>query len=228
MGSAWDRALAVLQGRVRPVPRDVLRVGFALAPAMVKRVFMRRWIPELFPWLRPEARREVEAQLVDSAAGEPLRHERRLRRLLGSPTDRIGLEGLEALAADRGVIVAHPLRDPRFLAALAALPTADRRRSRSESMEALVGDLLPADVLRRSTKSHFTDVLWGGASVELAGSWDGDSVDAQLVDVEQLRREWRSAEPDTQTITLLQSVWLTRARAAAARPPAATPSSAAG
>ena len=228
MGSAWDRAVAVLQGRVRPVPRDILRVGFALAPAVVKRAFMRRWLPDLFPWLRPEARREVETRVVAAAAGEPLRHERRLRRLLGSPTDRIGLEGLEALAADRDAIVAHPLRDPRFLAALAALPPADRRRSRSESMEDLVGDLLPGDVLRRSTKSHFTDVLWGGASVELAASWDGDSVDAQLVDVEQLRREWRSAEPDTQTITLLQSVWLTRARAGADRPRAAMPSSAAG
>ena len=37
MGSPWDRAVSVLQGRVRPVPRDILRVGFALAPAMVKR-----------------------------------------------------------------------------------------------------------------------------------------------------------------------------------------------
>ena len=89
-------------------------------------------------------------------------------------------------------------------------------------------DLLPGDVLHRSTKSHFTDVLWGEASLELATSWDGDSVDAHLVDVEQLRLAWSSAEPDTQTITLLQSVWWRRARAAAARPPAATPSSAAG
>ena len=95
-------------------------------------------------------------------------------------------------------------------------------------MEALVGDLLPGDVLRRSTKSHFTDVLWGEASLEQATSWDGDSVDAQLVDVEQLRLAWRSAEPDTQTITLLQSVWWRRARAGAARPPAAIPSSAGG
>ena len=228
MGSPWDRALAVLQGRVRPVPRDILRVGFALAPAVVKRAFMRRWLPDLFPWLLPDARREVESRVVAAAAGEPLRHERRLRRLLGSPTDRIGLEGLEALAADRDVIVAHPLRDPRFLAALVALPAADGHRSRTESMEALVGDLLPGDVLRRSTKSHFTDVLWGEGSLELAAGWDGDSVDAQLVDVEQLRLAWRSADPDTQTITLLQSVWWRRARAAAARPPAVTPSSAAG
>ena len=145
MGSPWDRAVAVLQGRLRPVPRDILRVGFALAPAMVKRAFMRRWIPELFPLgcsPTPTGRR---GRVAAAAAGEPLRHERRLRRLLGSPTDRIGLQALQAVAADQDVVVAHPL--PVSWPPLAGLPPADRRRSRSESMEALVGDLPPGDVL---------------------------------------------------------------------------------
>jgi hypothetical protein len=228
MASNWDRAAAVLQGRVRPVPRDILRVGFALAPVAIKRQFIRRWLPELFPWLRPGARREVETWLATDAAREPLRRERRLRRLLGSPALRAGFRGLQALATDRDVVVAHALHDPRFLAALAALPPAEQRRSRSESMEALVGDLLPLEVLRRSTKSHFAEVLWGEASRELAAGWDGDAVDPQLVDIDELRRVWRSPEPDTRTITLLQSVWWTRARAGAARPPAAMPSSAGG
>jgi asparagine synthetase B (glutamine-hydrolysing) len=228
MGSSWDRAVAVLRGRVRPVPRDVARVGFALAPAAIKRAFIKRWLPELFPWLRPAARREVEAWIAADAAGEPLRYERRLRRLLGSPTLRTGLQGLQALAADWNVLVSHPLHDARFLAALAAQPSEHRRRSRSESMEALVGDLLPLDVLRRSAKSHFSEVLWGRASRELAASWDGDGLDPQLVDAERLRQTWTAAEPDPQTITLLQSVRSTRARAAAVRPPAAMPSSAGG
>ena len=228
MGSHWDRAVSVLQGRARPVPRDILRVGFALAPTPVKRAFMRRWVPELLPWLRPEARRRVEDWIAVDAAEEPLRRDRRLRRLLGSPAYRMGLGGLAAMAADRDVLVAHPFHDPRFLAALAALPSAARRRSRTESMDALVGDLLPPEVLRRSTKSHFVEVVWGEASRELAAGWDGDAVDDQLVDADRLRQEWRAPEPDTQTITLLQSVWWTRARADAARPPAATPSSAGG
>ena len=226
MGSSWDRAVAVLQGRVRPVPRDVLRVGFALAPVAVKRVFIRRWLPELFPLLRPAARREVEAFIADDAAREPLRRERRLRQLLGSPALRTGLRGMQALAADRDAVVAHPLHDPRFLAALAAEPSG--RRSRTESMEALVGDLLPRAVLGRSTKSHFAEVLWGRASLELAASWDGVGIDEQLVDAEGLRRVWSAAQPDTQTITLLQAVWWTQARAGAPRPLAATPTVAGG
>jgi asparagine synthase (glutamine-hydrolysing) len=226
--SAWDRQLAVLQGRARPTPRDVLRVGFALAPVAVKQRFIRRWMPELFPWLRPAARAEVEAWLARDAASEPLRRSRRLRRLLGSPVLRIGLSGLETLAADRDAIIAHPLHDAGFLAALAALPGAERHRTRSASMEALVGDLLPAEVLRRSTKAHFSEVLWGPESRALAAEWEGDAVDPEIVDVQRLREIWTSPEPDTQTITLLQSVWWSRARAGADRSPAAMPSSAGG
>jgi asparagine synthase (glutamine-hydrolysing) len=228
MGSSWDRAVAVLSGRIRPVPRDILRVGFALAPAAVKRPFIRRWLPELLPWLQPTARREVEAWVAADAAAEPLSRTRRLRRLLGSPALRTGLQGLDALAADRGVLVSHPLHHPHFLAALAAEPAEDRHRSRSEAMEVLFGDLLPAEVLRRSTKSHFAEVLWGPAGRELAASWDGDGVDPEIVDLERLRQVWTAAKPDTQTVTLLQSVWWSRARAAAGRPPAALPSSAGG
>lgn len=228
MGSTWDRAIAVLQGRVRPVPRDVLRVGFALAPAAVKRAFIRRWLPDLLPWLQPAARREVEAWVAADAAAEPLRYEGRLRRLLGSPQQRAGLAGLETLAADHEVVVTHPLHDPGFFAALAAQPARFVYRSRTESMEALVGDRLPPEVMRRSTKSHFSEVVWGPASRALAASWDGDGLDPEIVDFDVLRQIWTGLEPDTQTITLLQSVWWSRARADVGRPRAALPSSAAG
>jgi asparagine synthase (glutamine-hydrolysing) len=228
MGSRWDRAAAVLAGRVRPVPRDAIRVGFALAPVAVKRALMRRGLPEFFPWLRPAARREAEAWVVADAAGEALRHRRRLRQIHGAPALRLGLEGLAALAADHDVRLAHPLHDPGFLATLAGRPGEHRHRTRSQAMEALVGDLLPPEVLRRSTKSHFAEVLWGPASRELAASWDGDGVDPDLVDIECLRRMWAQPRPETRTITLLQSVWWQRARAAACPPPAARSSSVAG
>jgi asparagine synthase (glutamine-hydrolysing) len=228
IGSPWDRAVAVMSGRVRPVPRDVLRVGLALAPLAIKRRFIRRQLPALFPWLRPAARREVDDWIVAEAAAEPLRYRHRLRRIVASPAMQIGLQGLDALAADWDVALSHPLHDPSFLAALAAQPPEHWRRSRSESMEALVGDLLPPEVLRRSSKSVFTEVLWGPASLKLAASWDGDGVDPSLVDIERLRRIWSEPLPDTQTITLLQRVWWTRAQAAADPPPAMTPNYAGG
>ncbi len=223
MGSSWDRAVAVLQGRARPVPRDVLRVGLAVAPAAVKRAVARRRMPDLLPWLRPAARREVEAWMIAEAAAEPLRHRQRMRRLLGSPALRLGLQGLEALAADRDVLLAHPLHAAGFLAVLCAEPPAVRRRTRTEAMEALVGDLLPREVLGRSTKSHFAEVLWGPATRAWAASWDGAGIDAEIVDTERLREIWTSAEPDSQTITLLQATWRARAtETRRARPPAST------
>ncbi len=62
--STWERPLAVLRGAARPRPRDVVRVGFALAPAAVKRPVIRRRLPALAPWLRPDARRAVEAAIA--------------------------------------------------------------------------------------------------------------------------------------------------------------------
>ena len=134
MGSSWDRAVAVLQGRARPVPRDVLRIGLAVAPAAVKRSIARRRIPELLPWLRPAARREVEAWMIAEAAAEPLSHRRRLRRLLGSPALRLGLQGMRTLAADRDVLTVHPLHDAGFLA------DAVRRAARGPAALTVRGD----------------------------------------------------------------------------------------
>jgi asparagine synthase (glutamine-hydrolysing) len=228
MGSCWDRAEAVLQGRALPVPRDVLRVGLALAPVAAKRALARRRMPSPLPWLQPAARREVEDWVVAEAAEEPLGHRRRLRRLLGSPSLQLGLHGLQALASDRDVLLAHPLHTAGFLGALGAEPATVRRRTRTEAMRALVGDLLPHEVLGRSTKSHFSEVLWGPASRAWAASWDGAGIDPDVVDADRLREIWTSTEPDTQTITLLQATWSTRSRAAAGRPATATSSASGG
>ena len=51
----WERAASVLRGRVRPGPRDLLRVGVALAPASVRRWRLRRKEPPNVPWLRADA-----------------------------------------------------------------------------------------------------------------------------------------------------------------------------
>jgi hypothetical protein len=209
--SHWARAAAVVGGRVRPTPRDALRVSFALAPPPVKVQVLRRRMPDLWPWLRPAARRQVADWLVAEISREPLRRRRRYRRLLGSPAVEAGLASLAVLARDADVHVFHPFFDPRFLAALAAKP---RSRSRSDAMGEHFGDVLPAEVLRRSTKARFDEVLWAGDSRRFVEDWQGEGVDPDLVDVEWLRTDWRSAEPDTQTVTLLQSAWLTRDRAA--------------
>jgi asparagine synthetase B (glutamine-hydrolysing) len=222
--STWARQLAILRGRVRPQPRDVLRVGFALAPAAVKARLIQRRLPELCPWLQPQAQREVAAAVAAEAAREPLRWRSRYRHLLGAPAMNAGLATLAALGADDDVETIHPFCDGEFLAALAALPAARRHGSRSQAMAALVGDLLPDTLISRSTKAEFGGALWSGGSLEFARAWSGEGVDREIVDVDRLAAEWQQPEPDTHTVTLLQSLWMSQSRADARPTPAATPS----
>ena len=229
VGCNWDRAIAVLQGRVRPVPRDILRVGFALAPAAVKRVFIRRWLPELLPWLQPgrpprggevgRRRRGRRAAQVRGPAAPAAR--------IARPADR----------APRASTRSPPTTTPSWptrSTTRASSPRWPRSRPRTATARGprrwrrSSATSCPPEVLNRSTKSHFSEVVWGPASRELAAGWDGDALDPEIVDFDRLRQEWAADAPDTQTITLLQSVWWTRARAGAGRPPAALPSSAGG
>ena len=159
---------------------------------------------------------------------EPLRWKTRYRHLADSGYLEICLDSLGVLAGDYDVALAHPFQDTAFLAALAALPRGERPRTRTEAMRMLVGDLLPEPVLSRSTKARFDNVFWTEHARELVADWDGEGVDPEIVDIDRLRAEWASEPPEAHTFTLLQSVWLTRARAAGQLPAAATPSRAAG
>jgi len=226
--SSWARAIQVMRGRARPGPRNLLHVGFALSPAVVKRTAIRHWLPEICPWLRPAARRRIEAFVAAEAANEPLRWRTRYRHLADSGYMKVSLGSLAVLASAHDVELGHPFHDARFLAALAALPPARRPASRSEAMTMLVGDVLPPGLLSRSTKARFDEVFWTQYSRELVAGWQGEGVDPEIVDVDRLRAEWASPTPEAHTFTLLQSVWLTRARAAGRLPAAATPTPAAG
>jgi asparagine synthetase B (glutamine-hydrolysing) len=226
--SSWARAISVMRGRARPGPRNLAHVGFALSPAVVKRIAIRRWLPEICPWLRPAARRRIEAFVASEAASEPLRWRTRYRQLADSGYLEVSLGSLAVLASAHDVELAHPFHDRRFLAALAALPPARRPASRAEAMTMLVGDVLPPALLSRSTKARFDEVFWTEHSRELVADWQGEGVDEEIVDVDRLRAEWASPTPEAHTFTLLQSVWLTRARAAGLLPAAATPTPAAG
>jgi asparagine synthetase B (glutamine-hydrolysing) len=226
--SSWTHAFNVLKLKARPGPRNLKHVGFAFSPQFVKRAVIRRSLPEVCPWLRPAARDRIERFVAAEAASEPLRWKTRYRHLADSGYLEICLDSLGVLAGDHDVALAHPFQDTTFLAALAALPRGERPRTRTEAMRMLVGDLLPEPVLSRSTKARFDNVFWTEHARELVADWDGEGVDPEIVDIDRLRAEWASETPEAHTFTLLQSVWLTRARAAGQLPAAATPSRAAG
>ena len=211
--TSWSRAADVLQCRVRPEPRDILRVGFALAPRVVRRAILRRRLPAATSsWLKPEAQRAFSDAWLTQSATEPLAWPahvdwvRRLRYL------RVGLGSLRLLASDYDAEISHPFLDSGFASALASLSRRERFSSRTTAMRTLFGGLLPKQILERSSKTGFDEAFWGTPSREFAARWDGEGVDGQLVDTDALAAEWASPDPDPRSFLLAQALWLAQQR----------------
>jgi asparagine synthetase B (glutamine-hydrolysing) len=208
--STWFRATRVLSARVKPTPRDVLRVGFALSPRSIRRRVIRGRAPtiDLFAWLHDDVRRRAFTEWADEGATEPLRWRERCRWLLSLRYIRLGLSSLGFLAGDNDVHIVHPLADPRFVAAIAAIPARNRFEGRSEAMLGLFAGLLPEKLLTRGSKASFDRAFWSRHSRELVERWEGQGIDEELVDGEALRAMWATDDPDPRSFTLLQAVWL--------------------
>ena len=204
----WARAQAVLHRRVRPEPRDALRVGLALAHPRVRHRWMRPHVLSATPWLRPEARAELALLARADAAREPRRWDRRMTYYRRRRHLRLTVRSLELLATTRAVRVRHPLLAPRFLAALAAQGAGAGYGERTDAMLALFGDLLPPELLRRPRKAEFGRALWRSEARAFAATWDGTGVDDELVDADCLRGAWSAPSPWFGANTLLHEAWL--------------------
>jgi asparagine synthase (glutamine-hydrolysing) len=205
----------ILSGRARPERRDVLRLGFTVAPRAVKRRVKARRLPLDFAWLRPEARRELALEWADNAVRQPHGWQQLVRWVMRMRYVHVGTASLDRIAADEGVAVRHPFLARDFGEAIATLPKAERFRDRTTAMTRLFGDLLPAEVLERRTKASFDGAFWSEPSRSFARNWDGAGVDERVVDVAALRLEWAKDMPDPRTFLLAQSAWLrTRDRSA--------------
>ena len=143
---------------------------------------------------------------ASSAAGEPLRWRDHVRWCSRLRYLRVGLDNLELLAADEDALLVHPFTDVGFLSAFAEAHPADA--DRESSLRAVVGALLPDEVLARPTKSSFDGAFFSTHSRAFAASWAGEGADEEVVDIPRLRRHWRSPQPTGRTFTQLQSSWL--------------------
>jgi asparagine synthase len=206
--SRWSHALGILGGAIRPQPRDLLPVGLALAPRPLRSAILRRRTTHPCSWLRPRASRSLTEALADYSASEPLRWSGRLRWRRGLRYLEVGGQSLARLAGDANVLLVHPFLDLGFVAALAALPRRGRSTHRTTTMRAFFGDVLPDEVLSRTSKASFDSVFWGDESRAFVERWRGEGVDTELVDPVALREVWTQPAPDARSFTLLQSVWL--------------------
>lgn len=204
----FGHAQSVLHRRVAPRPRDVVRVGFALAPASVRRVAYRRrgvFVPR---WLSPDAGAAYAGALLERAAGEPRRWDRRVAWHAGARALYLAQRNLALIGARDDVEVANPLLDPEFLAALASEGGAAGFGDRTEAMRHLAGDLLPPETVARVSKAAFGDAVWLDAARDFVESWDGAGLDPGLVDPEPLRAAWRAEYPVFHSWTMLHEAWL--------------------
>jgi asparagine synthase (glutamine-hydrolysing) len=212
----WRRLADALARRRAPGPRDLLRLGFALAPARLRHPLLaRRAALASLPWLRPQARAAVRALQASRQAHEPVRWPRFVAKLATRRDVALALGFLTTIGADLDVEVRAPLVDERFLGAVGRAGGSTGFGDRSAAMRCVFQDALPSPVLTRSDKAVFTGAFWTDEAREFAERWSGDGLDGSVVDPDAVRQTWLAEPPDYRSAMLLQIAWLHDHRAAA-------------
>lgn len=198
----------------RPRVRAVKWTGYYTLPLAARQRMAASFPPVQLPWLRPGANAELNARKRAGDRGGRSWQED-LERLIDGRYLELLRSALDTFAAQEGIRLVEPFYDPRFMRAVAPTVPRSGYPSRGKALEALFSDLLPRDVLYRSTKAHFTSSLWGPRSRAFIEAWDGSGVDDAIVDPERLHAEWRRPRPDIRAATVLQAAWLAGQRAQA-------------
>jgi hypothetical protein len=179
-----------------------------VAPQSVRRAALgrRNWFTP--DWLTPLARRHFLDRIVQRAAGEPRRWDRRVLWHARSRALQVTMDSLTTLAGPFDVQVAHPLLDPRVIWAMGREGGSAGYGDRTSAMRHLFGDLLPVETIERRSKAVFGGAVWRDEARRFAEEWDGRGFDAELVIPELLQDEWRSPHPVFHSWSLLQVAWL--------------------
>jgi asparagine synthetase B (glutamine-hydrolysing) len=206
-GWYWGRAVRVLAGRLRPRPRDVLRVAHLLAPAPVRRAARGHRAGSHLrpPWLSAAA--VPEFRRLRAASVQPRRSDRYVGSLLASRHFQLMRRQLDLISSPAEVTMEHPFLDPAVLAAYATWSGRLGRGTRTDVMRALFGDLLSAEALSRSGKARFGDVYLASHTREFGATWDGSGIDPELVDADALRAVIARPNGETRHGVLVQWLW---------------------
>jgi hypothetical protein len=219
-GEGGDQVLGVAHHRIAPVtalvrsPRPIrwrrlAAVMQTCAPGAVRAREVRHSLAAApRPWLRPVALEELVRQLEQVERDRPLSFAASVRAIAQRRGEVLGTSNRQFLALAHGVELVSPFLDPDFLEAAAAHGGLLGRGTRTAVLRELVSDLLPPDVLTRTTKATFNTCYVTARSREFAREWAGEGVDPDLIDCEELRLSWLSDWPAPATAALLQSCWV--------------------
>jgi asparagine synthase (glutamine-hydrolysing) len=218
-GWLYSHTAQALSGRVRPGSHDLLLAAYALTPRPGKRLAQRRRARRL-PWLRPDAQRRFAEAVGDARSRLPLSFDAYLASLARSRSHRAASWTLSLLAADADALLADPLDDPGFVAALGRAGGRRGLGDRTAVMRLLFDGILPDELLTRPDKARFPYVYFRAPSRAFARRFDGEGLDPELVDPEILRAAWLALMPPGSSALALQAAWLASARRQVEQPAA--------
>ena len=174
---------------------------------------------QLFPWLRPQAARDVTREVARFQAREPLAWRAFLHWHLRRRTTRTIAHNLSLIASEYDALSLQPLLGRAFVASLARCGGILGFATRTDAMTFLAEDLLPAAILGRETKPGFNTAYFTDIARGFAKDWDGRGVNEELVDPEKLQSAWLSQVPNASSFALLQAAWLAKHKAGTPRAP---------
>lgn len=178
----------------------------AAPPPGRRRILHARTEP--IAWLRPAVNEERRRRTVAHIAPQPLRWDASLHHALGQRASIVGGQTLDTIAGGANCTLVQPLGAAGFVAALAAVGGRWGPGGRSAVVRMLAGDLLPVEVVTRTSKASFNASRFGLATAEFVRSWDGTGLDDELVDPDELRRAWAADVVPATAAMLLQAAWL--------------------
>jgi len=214
LGRSLDSARAerILSDKRLKSRQDLLVVGLAASPSAVRAMVHRRRVRALMdgiPWLTEEGQRQLVRAYGASEGNIPLGWEATIRRWMWPGRYfRLCVESFDVLGSYHEVQVVHPFVERRVLDALGTAGGFRGVGGRTELMRDVFGDVLPPELVERTTKGTFTDPLWTETAMRFAREWSGEGVDRALVDPDALRRHWAGETRNLVSTTLLQSAWL--------------------
>lgn len=211
--SGATRTQLVLARRVSPDVRDVARLAAAFAMRRIYDERRARYVPRL-AWLSATGQQQFARAYVRDL-GPPYRSwSRKLRDQVNARSFAALRRGQDLLAASAHARIEHPFLAPELVAAAARVGGSLGLGGRTHAMRTIAGDLLPDELLSRSTKATFSEGFWVNRSTGFARSEApieviaADPPLAALVDLEELRAEWSKPTPHFLTAALLQSAFL--------------------
>jgi hypothetical protein len=209
------RGTWVLAGRATLRRTDLIEVARVLAPARLKQRAVRRRV-EAPEWLTAVGLRLWIEGLARDASKEPLWWGRSVIEDWWTSRSRIGVVASVGSVAGDATQVVNPFMAPAFVSAVADARWKTGFRRRSEAIELICGDTLPAALRERTDKAAFFAPFVSRYSRSFISVWDGSGIDAELVDAEALRRAWQADLVDARSYVALQAAWLASHHAAAA------------